>query len=183
MDRQAVLKVAVSAARAAGAHMKAHSGRSHVLTTKADYKDLVTKTDKECQDMVLAHVREAFGETHEFLGEEDVPSGKEAASKAIADKVSSPLPLWVIDPIDGTTNFIAGLPLSCVSIGVAEGGVVNVAVIYDPFQNEMFTAVRGEGAFLNGEKIGVIKLVDMRQALFGWGLHHARNVSKTSEWG
>ena len=181
MNRERVLEVAISAARAAGAHILKNSGRIHVKDTKADYKDLVTQTDSECQDIILLAVRAAFGDSHSFLGEEDVPPGKESASLAILEKISQPCPLWIVDPIDGTTNFVAGLPLSCVSIGVAEAGTVNVAVIYDPYRDEIFTAIRGQGAKLNGEALAVIKLTDIRQALFGWGLHHQRAVSKTSK--
>jgi fructose-1,6-bisphosphatase/inositol monophosphatase family enzyme len=179
MDHARVLEVASQAARAAGALIVAHAGRAAVESTKADFQDLVTQCDKDCQKIIFDAMRCAFGETHAFLGEEDVPPGAEAASAAIAGMVSSPLPLWVCDPIDGTTNFVSGVPFSCVSIGVSLGGVVVVAVIYDPHRNELFSAVRGEGAFLNGAPLRVAGCTVMKEALMGWGLHHARNVSKT----
>jgi len=179
MDLALTLAVAQDAAKAAGALILAHSGRISVEKTKEDLRDLVTKTDAECQQLIHSTMMAAFGDTHAFLGEEDVPPGASAASAAIAEKVSSPHPLWVVDPIDGTMNFISGVPFSCVSIGVAFEGKVRVAVIYDPHRGEMFTATLGGGAFLNGAPMRTASCSAMQDAVFGWGLHHARNVGKT----
>ena len=179
MDTARVLAVASAAARAAGALILAHSGRAAIAGTKADAADLVTQTDRDCQAVILDSVRAAFGEAHRFLGEEDVPAGPAAAAAAIAASLALGGVLWVVDPIDGTQNFVHGLPLSCVSIGVAEEGVVAVAVVYDPHRDELFSAVRGGGAHCNGAPMRVAQCGAMREAMFGWGLHHARHVGKT----
>jgi myo-inositol-1(or 4)-monophosphatase len=94
---------------------------------------------------------------HDFLGEEDVPPGKEASAAAIEAKLfnSDSDWLWIVDPIDGTTNFVHGMPLSMPSIAVAYKGEVMVGVIYDQHRDELFTATRGGGAFMNGKPIKV----------------------------
>jgi hypothetical protein len=84
--------------------------------------------------------------------------------------------LWVADPIDGTTNFVHALPLSVVSIGVARKGVVVVAVIFDPYRDELFTAIRGGGAFLNGVPIRVSKEAHLSGALLSYGFNVRPNV-------
>jgi myo-inositol-1(or 4)-monophosphatase len=91
------------------------------------------------------------------LGEEDVPPGKEASAAAIEAKLSSSDSdwLWIVDPIDGTTNFVHGMPLSMPSVAAAYKGEVVVGVIYDPHREELFTATKGGGAFMNGKAIKV----------------------------
>lgn len=155
-----MLECAVRAARAAGELILAGRG-ADVRKTKANPRDLLTEVDGACQKVIEAHVSEAFPE-HGFLGEESVAAGQAASSAALdaatgggAEGGSGAASdwLWVVDPIDGTTNFASGLTLSAVSIGVAFQGEVSVGVIYDPFLNEMFTAMAGRGAFCNGEAI------------------------------
>jgi myo-inositol-1(or 4)-monophosphatase len=94
---------------------------------------------------------------HDFLGEEDVPPGKDASAAAIDAKLleNTNRWLWIVDPIDGTTNFVHGMPLCMPSIAAALDGEVLVGVIYDCHRNELFTAVKGRGAFLNGVPISV----------------------------
>ena len=101
-------------------------------------------------------VLEAFP-AHDFLGEEDVPPGAEASSAAIDAKLSSTSSdyLWIVDPIDGTTNFVHGMPLSMPSVAVAYKGEVVVGVIFDPHRNECFTAIKNQGAFMNDVPIHV----------------------------
>lgn len=99
---------------------------------------------------------------HDFLGEEDVPPGKEASAAALEEKLSSSVSdadggdwLWIVDPIDGTTNFVHGIPMCMPSIAVAYRGEVVVGVIYDPHRDELFTATKGGGAYMNGQPINV----------------------------
>jgi len=100
-------------------------------------------------------VLESFSD-HDFLGEEDVAPGKEASSAALDSKLKNSADwLWIVDPIDGTTNFVHGMPLCMPSVAAAYKGEVMVAVIYDPHRDELFTATLGGGAFLNGEPIKV----------------------------
>jgi myo-inositol-1(or 4)-monophosphatase len=95
---------------------------------------------------------------HDFLGEEDVAPGKEASAASLDAKLTSVQSdengwLWIVDPIDGTTNFVHGMPLCMPSIAATYQGEVVVGVIFDCHRNEMFTAVKGRGAYVNGEKI------------------------------
>ena len=170
----AILAVAVSAARGAGALMREHAGRTAVDKAKATSQDLVTAVDTACQELITAAVAGAFPE-HAFLGEESVPPGAEASAAAIRALVAREW-LWVVDPIDGTTNFIQGLPASVVSIAVAHRGTVMVGVIYEPYRDDLFTAVRGRGARRNGEPIAVSPDAAMRNAVFGFGTHHTPHV-------
>lgn len=92
---------------------------------------------------------------HDFLGEEDVPPGKESSSAALDAKLTDNGWLWIVDPIDGTTNFVHGMPLCMPSVAATFNGEVLVGVIYDCHRDELFAAIRGRGAFMNGEKISV----------------------------
>ncbi|CAN0004548.1 unnamed protein product [Discosporangium mesarthrocarpum] len=157
-----VLATAVRAANEAGELIRRKNG-ADVLETKVNTKDLLTEVDSECQRQIESVLSNAFPD-HVLLGEEDVPPGSAAASEAlglalreggIAGKKSDWL--WIVDPIDGTTNFVHGMPLSAVSIGVSYRGNLVVGCIYDPFRDELFTATRGGGAFLNGLRITVGK--------------------------
>lgn len=120
-----VLAAAVHAATEAGAHMRANVG-ADVVKTKFNPKDLLTKVDSECQCIVEKVVSNNFPE-HALLGEENVDPGSEASVQALQEALSRPGDgsdggkhwLWIVDPIDGTTNFVHGMPLSAVSIGVA----------------------------------------------------------------
>jgi myo-inositol-1(or 4)-monophosphatase len=104
------------------------------------------------RETVLASFRD-----HDFLGEEQVAAGKEASMAALEEKLTNPKSpwLWIVDPIDGTTNFAAGIPLNMPSIAVAYEGEVVVGVLFDPHMEELFTAIKGQGAQLNGESIQV----------------------------
>jgi len=98
-------------------------------------------------DKLLSILAFNFNLRHYILGEESVPPGMEASAAALAELLSPGGAewLWVVDPIDGTTNFVHGMPLSAISIGVAYRGEVVVAVIMDPFAGEIFSAVKGGG--------------------------------------
>lgn len=151
---EAVLEVAMRAAREGGAVMSEKVG-AEVIKTKANARDLLTEVDGEVQRIIERHVAEAFP-THGFLGEESVAAGKDASADALRELLNSgPGWLWIVDPIDGTTNFVHGMPLSAISIGVAYKGELQAAVILDPFRNECFTATLGGGARLNGASMKV----------------------------
>ena len=134
-----------------------------MIKTKAGARDLLTAVDAECQAAIEACVAEDHP-THAFLGEESVAAGAKASAEALdaAMAASSSEYLWIVDPIDGTTNFVQSLPLVGVSIGVArrssEGSgawELVVGVIVDPFKDEVFSAVAGGGASLDGAPIRV----------------------------
>ena len=145
-----IMDVAITAAKKAGQHMASRVGATALLQTKLDSADLVTAVDRECQDMIESHIRQHFPD-HALLGEESVPPGVDAAMKALS-QISDDY-IWIIDPIDGTTNFVSGLPLCAISIGVAHCGERQFAVVYDPFRDELFSAEAGRGALLNGQPI------------------------------
>ena len=175
-----ILAVAVSAARSAGALINAHRGRVSVEKTKSGFQDLVTAIDAACEALISAAVRASFP-AHAFLGEEGVAPGRSAsiAATRAALELGAEF-LWVIDPIDGTTNLVCGLPMSVVSIGVAHRGTVVVAVIYEPSRDELYTAIRGGGAFLNGTPLtrgqGVEGGLPMRDGVWGFGTHNSPAV-------
>ncbi|KAA0159867.1 hypothetical protein FNF27_04079 [Cafeteria roenbergensis] len=182
-DVARVLEVAVAAARKAGARMAAALGTAAAAAaeTKASAQDLVTVVDKACQDDIEGAVLDAFGAPgeggsgHHLLGEESVAAGS-AASTAALDELLASEWLWVVDPIDGTTNFVQSAPLSVVSIGVAFRGEVVVGVIYDPYRNELFSAVRGQGAKLNGAPISVSSESSLTEAYMMFGIHSTARV-------
>ena len=157
---QDVLATAERAARQAGNIIRATAGNIAISNTKANAKDLVTASDIECQQVIENIILEAYpGDL--FLGEENVESGRNASIAALQSALSqlTSTLLWIVDPIDGTTNFQAGLPICCVSIGVLGRNTTTGApeilagVIYNPILDEMVTAVQGGGAFVNGKRI------------------------------
>ncbi|ETV99721.1 hypothetical protein H310_07781 [Aphanomyces invadans] len=165
-----VLATAKEAARLAGKHMRAHLGSvSAAAASKSNKDDLVTVVDKQCQEIIAAQIA-AKHPTHRMLGEEDVDAGSDA-SKAAIQSMDGTQWLWVVDPIDGTTNFVHTRPASVVSIAVALEGVVVVGVIYDPYRDELFSALRGHGAYLNDVAIHVSQNEQtFSQALVGFGI-------------
>lgn len=134
---------ALSWAREAGAvHRRYFRGRELDIKAKLNESDIVTAADKAAEKLVISHIRETYPE-HSILSEE---SGAEAYGSQYR---------WVIDPLDGTTNFSQGLPLYSISIGIEKDGETVAGVVYDSYLDELFHAVKGEGAFLNGEPIAV----------------------------
>ncbi len=151
-----MLNIAVRAARKAGSiiNRAALAGGLNVRSKRA--KDYVTQIDHAAEEAIIEVVRKAYPE-HGFLAEES------GASAAEAEYV------WIIDPIDGTTNFIHGFPQYCTSIGIRHRGALAHAVVYDPVANELFTASKGRGAFLNDRRIRVTPLTKLGEALVGTG--------------
>jgi myo-inositol-1(or 4)-monophosphatase len=137
-----LLTTAVEAVVRAGEVQLAHVGRELQVGKKGAI-DLVTNVDVEIERMFRAFIAERFP-SHQVLGEE--MGGSTAAPRG---------PCWVFDPIDGTTNFAHGLPIFCASLALEVDGVAEVAAIYDANREELFTAERGGGAFLNGRPIRV----------------------------
>jgi myo-inositol-1(or 4)-monophosphatase len=122
--------------------------------------DLVTETDFESQQVILGIIREKFPH-HSILAEEEggIVAG---ASEA----------LWIVDPLDGTTNFAHGFPFVCVSIALALSNELTVGVVYNPVMNELFFASKGKGAFLNHRPIGVSQQTSLKQSLLGTGFSY-----------
>jgi len=154
-----ILRVAEEASRAAGAIILSNMG-SEISSTKANSRDLLTVVDPLCEERIREIVLGAFPD-HSFLGEEDVLPGKEASAAALDKKLGSNNDgdgrgyLWIVDPIDGTTNFVHGMPLCMPSIACTLNGEVIAGVIHDPHRDETFTASKQNGAYLNGKRIHV----------------------------
>ncbi len=135
---------------------------------KIDIKEgagLVSEADRESEAVIRRIIKKKFPE-HLFLGEET----------SVKDEVlSSDKGLWVVDPIDGTTNYVHGFPMFCVSIGFEFKGVIEVGVVYAPLLKYTFTAIRGRGAFMNGKPISVSKTETLEDSLLATGFSYMRN--------
>jgi len=143
------LMVAIEAALEAGANIRAALDAEHkgVQNKGDDAIDFVTLTDQKNEQLVFERLKRAFP-THLFIGEETSADAGGVPSLTAA-------PTWICDPVDGTTNFVHALPFTCVSIALAVDHKPVVAAVYDPTADELFLAVRGLGAYLNGQRIQV----------------------------
>ncbi|MCV2218458.1 MULTISPECIES: inositol monophosphatase family protein [unclassified Thauera] len=151
------LNIAVKAARRAATVINRASTQLDLLTVQSKTpNDFVTEVDRAAEQAIIEVLREAFP-GHGILAEESGESGPESEYN------------WIIDPLDGTTNFIHGFPQYAVSIAQTKNGVLEHAVIYDPNTNEMFTASRGSGAFLNDRRIRVSRRTRLNESLIGTG--------------
>ncbi len=156
------LATAVEAALAAGRVQRQYF-RSPIDIQKKGAIDLVTEIDLRVEREFRALIAERFPD-HDVLGEEG--SASDNASRSQVHR-------WIIDPIDGTTNYAHGLALFCVSIALEIDGRVDLGVIYDPMADELFTAERGQGARLNGEPIHVTACGEMGDALLCTGFPYS----------
>ncbi|NBT56148.1 MAG: inositol monophosphatase [Betaproteobacteria bacterium] len=154
-----MINVAVKAARAAGAIInRAALDVESVRVSQKQVNDFVTEVDQAAEVAIIETLLAAYP-GHGIWAEE---SGRTHGAQD-SDYV------WIIDPLDGTTNFIHGLPVYCVSIALAVKGKVEQAVIYDPTRNDLFTATRGRGAFLNDRRLRVSKRVRLQECLISTG--------------
>ena len=152
-----MLNTAVKAARKAGSIITRASSDIDRLTIRSKQKnDFVSEVDHAAEEAIIGVLREAYP-AHGILAEES------GARDGDAEFV------WVIDPLDGTTNFLHGFPQYCVSIGLLHKGAPNQAVVFDPNRNELFTASKGVGAYLNDRRIRVSKVDKVEDALMGTG--------------
>lgn len=153
MDLKQIEQVAVRAAKKAGRVIL--EKRPGSITEKSRH-DFVTETDFLCQELILNTIKENFP-NHSFIAEED------EYQENISD------PAWIIDPLDGTANYIHDLKHSAVSIAFAYQNELLVGVVYDPFKSELFTARKGQGAFLNGVQIHVSNVNSLNKSLIATG--------------
>jgi myo-inositol-1(or 4)-monophosphatase len=153
------LAIAVKAARRAGNFINRSARDLDLLTVTAKGpKDFVSEVDRAAEAAIVETLLDAYPD-HAILAEEGTARGANADAEN----------LWIIDPLDGTTNFLHGFPQYCVSIGLKQKGQITQAVIYDPVRNDLFTATRGRGAFLNDRRIRVSKRDHLRDCLIGTG--------------
>ena len=151
-----MLNIAIRAARAAGDSIVREMDRACDISIESKGKnDFVTEVDKNAEEIIINTIKNAYP-NHAFLAEETGLSGEGDF-------------LWIIDPLDGTTNFLHGFPHFAVSIALQHKGVLDQAVIYDPLKQELFTASKGTGALLNNKKIRVTNKKALDGALLGTG--------------
>jgi len=154
-----MLNVAIKAARAAGAIInRAALDVEAVRISQKQVNDFVTEVDHAAEKVIIETLLTAYPD-HGILAEE---SGREFGSPTSEF-------IWVIDPLDGTTNFIHGFPVYCVSIALMVKGKVEQAVIYDPSRNDLFTATKGRGAYMNERRIRVSKRTRLNECLISTG--------------
>ena len=154
-----MLNMAIKAARAAGAIInRAALDIEAVRVSQKQSNDFVTEVDQAAEDAIITTLLTAYPD-HGILAEE---SGQTRGNPN-SDHV------WIIDPLDGTTNFIHGFPVYCVSIALQVKGRLEQAVVYDPTRNDLFTATRGRGAFMNERRIRVGKRTRLQECLLSTG--------------
>src|SRR6202521_5821444 len=139
------LEIAKDAAREAGALLLSEFDRPKNISYKGEV-DIVTESDRRSEALIVGRLRDHFP-THAIVAEE---GGEGAAAGARY--------CWYVDPLDGTTNFAHGYPCFAVSLGLEEAGELIVGVVFQPVSGELFTAVKGEGAYLNQKKIEVSRI-------------------------
>jgi len=150
------LTIAVKAARRAATIINRASTQLDLLAVQTKSpNDFVTEVDRAAEEAIISVLRETYPQ-HGILAEESGESGDSEYQ-------------WIIDPLDGTTNFIHGFPQYSISIALARNGVLEQAVVYDPTRNELFTATKGGGAYLNERRIRVSKRIRLSESLIGTG--------------
>lgn len=138
-----MIQLAIEAAREAGTFLKSSVGGVRQIERKfGQERNLVTEIDKQSEEIIISRIRNQYPD-HDFLAEESGGHDKKSDYR------------WIIDPLDGTLNFTHGVPIFCVSIGLEVKGEVVLGVVYDPNLDELFTAEKGRGAFLNQKPIRV----------------------------
>jgi myo-inositol-1(or 4)-monophosphatase len=179
MEYEAVLKVAVAAARDATAVHRAGLGRvGQEEWAEKGLHDFVSRVDREAEARILERIQQSFPD-HRFLAEEEATAdppqagpmtgSTDAASARLAAAKQLPGWFWVIDPLDGTTNFLHGYPMYSASVAALHDGRLAVAAVVHGVTGEAWTAVRGGGAFLNGRRIHVSSTERLGNALIGTG--------------
>jgi myo-inositol-1(or 4)-monophosphatase len=155
--------------RAAGRLAAEHyHRRSELDIERKGTQDLVSEADRACEDMIVSALKDLFSEDG-FLGEERGRQNEGAKAT------------WIIDPIDGTANFLRGIPLWCVSLGLLADGDFVIGVIYNPISEELYAARQGKGATLNGKPIKVSAVGSLDEARLGIGFSYRHSVAAHGE--
>ncbi|KAF0216539.1 MAG: myo-inositol-1 [Geobacteraceae bacterium] len=160
MELKGYLDTAVRAARAAGELQRERLWKEHDIEFKGEV-NLVTEVDRKCEELIVRAIRYNFPD-HDILAEESDYGALRSSFK------------WIIDPLDGTTNYAHGFPWFAVSIALEIEGEVMLGVIHHPMMGELFTAVRGEGALLNGKPIQVSRREPLKGCLLATGFPYDR---------
>ncbi|MBI1743338.1 inositol monophosphatase [Candidatus Acetothermia bacterium] len=163
MESQALKALALEAAHDAGAMLKENFGGNHAFQEKTSYADLVTEFDHRSEEIIVKKIQKRFPD-HDILTEEG------------RTRVENSPYRWIIDPVDGTTNYAHGFPIFCVAIGLEHQSELQLGVVYLPTLNELFVAERGQGAWLNSERIRVSTIDRLAQGLLIGSSPHDRNL-------
>jgi len=161
-----VKNVAIDAAKKAGSLLRDNFGRIILVEYKGEI-DIVTEMDRQSEDIIIKTIQGSFHD-HGILTEESKEQYSQSGFR------------WIIDPLDGTTNYAHSLPVFCVSIAFEDHGEVTVGVVYDPMLDELFEAEKGKGAFLNGRPIKVSKANDFSKSLLSTGFPYDIRRSKNN---
>lgn len=164
-------RVAVEIARKAGTLIKNTCGVIGSIETKLSFADLVTETDKNVESLVFECLRKSFPD-HKFIGEESVAADNYGKVQ-LTDE-----PTWIVDPVDGTMNFVHTFPYVAVAIGLAVNKQPVLGVVYCPALDQMFTGRQGNGAYCNGKPIKVRISGSLQQSLVGAELGSDRSDAK-----
>ncbi|XP_042220416.1 inositol monophosphatase 1-like isoform X2 [Homarus americanus] len=156
VNPQHCLSVALKLVKEAGELVRDAIKKKKNVETKSSVVDLVTESDKAVEKLLITGLSGVFPD-HKFIGEESVAAGEKCV---LTDE-----PTWIIDPIDGTMNFVHSFPYTCISVALWVNKDAEVGIVYNPVLEQMFTAVKGQGAFLNDEKISASGQTDLGQAL------------------
>ncbi|HBV21778.1 MAG TPA: inositol monophosphatase [Nitrosomonas sp.] len=155
-----MLNIAVKAARRAGDIINQASRNLDLLNvSRKSHSDFVSEVDGAAEEAIIRILRDSYPD-HAILAEES----------GVRGNIENAEYLWIIDPLDGTTNFLHGFPQYSVSIALKHKGVLNKAVVYNPNNNELFTASRGGGAYLNNQRLRVSKRIRLEDCLIGTGI-------------
>ncbi len=157
------LHTAIRAAKAAADIHQYNLGSNLGISTKSSDTDLVTRVDKESEERIRDILLSAYPE-HVVLGEEQGQPGGKGTYR------------WIVDPLDGTLNYAHGFPFYCVSIALEINGVVQVGVVLDSVRNELFSTIRGEGAYLNGMPINVSRETVLKKSMLATGFAYVADA-------
>jgi len=159
-DWETILRLAITLVREAGAELRRRFGRQVIITLKSEL-DPVTDADQAVETLIRQGIQAHFP-GHAIQGEEQGETTAEGPLR------------WIIDPLDGTVNYAHSFPVFAVSIGVADRQAVQVGVVYDPMRDELFTARRGQPAWLNGVRLAVSGTAELQRALLATGFPYDR---------
>lgn len=159
-------RLAIEAARAAGALLRSELTGARQIAFKGTPTNLVTEMDARAEALVLGRIRDAFPADAILSEEMGAASGRSGRR-------------WIVDPLDGTTNYAHGIPLFGVSIALEVAGRVELGVIYDPNHDELFVAERGAGAFANDHKLAVSQTATLNESLLASGFPY--NIRETDD--
>lgn len=163
MQKKRLRETAICAALKAGEYIKKNIGRVKKVRYKGEI-NVVTDIDRKAESIIVNTIRKAYP-AHNFLAEESAYAAKRDLDFT-----------WIIDPLDGTTNFLHGFPVFCVSVALKRKNTLLLGVVYDPTRNELFLAEKGKGSFLNKKRIHVSRIKEIKKALLATGFAYDVNT-------